>query len=82
MSGERAERRLAAMLDPSSAWAWNRSGWLQSYLEHPEIAVEHFERSIRLSPFDPMNFNACIGIGFAHFVAERYADAAFWYERA
>ncbi len=71
----------AVALDPSSAWAWNRSGWLQSYLEHPEIAVEHFERSIRLSPFDPMNFNACIGIGFAHFVAERYADAALWYER-
>jgi adenylate cyclase len=73
------EKALA--LDPNSAWAWNRSGWLNSYLDHPEVAIEHFERSIRLSPFDPMNFNALFGIGLAHYVAERYADAALWYER-
>jgi adenylate cyclase len=36
---------------------------------------------LRLSPFDPMNFNAFIGIGVAHFVAGRVADAALWQER-
>jgi adenylate cyclase len=73
------ERSLS--LDPNSAWAWNRSGWLQSYLDRPEASIEHFERALRLSPFDPMNFNVFIGIGGAHFVAGRYADAALWTEK-
>jgi adenylate cyclase len=73
------EKALA--LDPNSAWAWNRSGWLQSYLDRAEVAIEHFERSLRLSPFDPMNFNAFIGIGGAHFVAGRYGDAVRWQEK-
>src|ERR1051325_4092241 len=64
----------ALTLDPNSAWAWNRSGWLKSYLNDPETAIEHFERALRLSPFDPMNFNAFLGIGGAHFVAGRYAE--------
>jgi len=73
------ERALA--LDPNSAWAWNRSGWLQSYLDRPEASIEHFERALRLSPFDPMNFNVFIGIGGAHFIAGRSADAALWMEK-
>jgi adenylate cyclase len=73
------ERALA--LDPNSAWAWNRSGWLQSYLDRPEASIEHFERALRLSPFDPMNFNVFIGIGGAHFAADRYAEAALWMEK-
>jgi adenylate cyclase len=73
------EKALA--LDPNSAWAWNRSGWLQSYLGNPGTSIDHFERALRLSPFDPMNFNAYIVIGAAHFVAGRYADTALWIER-
>ena len=73
------EKALA--LDPNSAWAWNRSGCVQSYLDRPEVATEHFERSLPLSPFDPMKFNAFIGIGAAHFVAGRYADTVHWQEK-
>jgi adenylate cyclase len=71
----------ALILDPNSAWAWNRSGWLQSYLDRADTAIEHFERALRLSPFDPMNFNAFIGIGGAHFVAGRYTETARWFEK-
>jgi len=71
----------ALTLDPNSAWAWNRSGWLESYLDRVDTAIEHFERALRLSPFDPMNLNAFIGIGGAHFVAGRYADAVGWFEK-
>ena len=79
-----AERLLqrALLLDPSSAWAWNRSGWVHCYLDHPEVAVEHFERALRLSPFDPMNFNALVGIGVAHLGAERLDAAALCLEKA
>jgi adenylate cyclase len=73
------EKALA--LDPNSAWAWNRSGWLQTYLGNPDISIDHFESALRLSPFDPMNFNAYIGIGGAHFAAGRYGDAALWIEK-
>jgi adenylate cyclase len=73
------EKALA--LDPNSAWAWNRSGWLQTYLGNPDISIDHFERALRLSPYDPLNFNAYIGIGGAHFAAGRYDDAALWIEK-
>jgi adenylate cyclase len=71
----------ALTLDPNSAWAWNRSGWLNSYLDDADTSIEHFERALRLSPFDPMNFNVFMGIGGAHFVAGRYTDAVQWMEK-
>jgi adenylate cyclase len=74
------DRALA--LDPNSAWAWNRRGWLHNYQDKPEAAIPHFERSLRLSPFDPMAFNCDMGIGCAHFIAERYDQSIFWQEKA
>ena len=43
--------------------------------------IDQFERSLRLSPFDPMAFNCEVGIGGAHFIARRYEAAAQWMER-
>jgi adenylate cyclase len=74
------DRALA--LDPNSAWAWNRRGWLHNYQDEPEAAIPRFERSLRLSPFDPMAFNCDMGIGCAHFIAERYDQSIFWQEKA
>ena len=39
----------ALQLDPTSGWAWGRSGWLNSYLGNSEAAIEHFRRAISLS---------------------------------
>ncbi len=69
-------------LDPNSAWGWNRSGYVQCYLGNPEVAVEHFRRSLRLSPFDPMRHNVYVGLGLACFVAGNYDDALAWIDRA
>jgi adenylate cyclase len=71
----------ATRLDPNSSWAWNRSGFLRNYLGDPETAIHHFERAIRLSPFDPMVFNSEFGIGLAHFIAGRYERAIEFYEK-
>ncbi|ANY83508.1 hypothetical protein BB934_35175 (plasmid) [Microvirga ossetica] len=68
----------AVQLDPNSAWAWHHSGFIRTFLNQPDLAIEHFQRSIRISPLDPYNFNAAIGIGIAHFHAERFAEAASW----
>jgi len=84
----REHRRAAAILeralalDPNSSWAWNRSGWLHNYQDDPETAIRHFERSLRLSPFDPMAFNCDMGIGAAHFIAGRYEESIAWQEKA
>jgi adenylate cyclase len=72
----------AVTLDPNAAWAWSRLGWLESYADQPQKAIANFERSLRLSPMDPMNFNNYVGIGSAHEVAEEYDEATAFYRRA
>jgi adenylate cyclase len=72
----------ALRLDPNSAWAWQRSGWILFYKAQPERALEHFKRSLRISPFDPINFNTYIGMGVSHFAACRYEDAIECFEKS
>ncbi len=71
----------AVALDPNAAWAWSRLGWLENYSEHSERAIEYFQRALRLSPLDPMNFNNYVGMGSANEVAERYEEAVALYRR-
>jgi adenylate cyclase len=68
------ERAIA--LDPNSAWALSRLGWLETYADRPEPANRHFERAMRLSPLDPMNFNNLVGSASAYFVAGDYDIAS------
>jgi adenylate cyclase len=72
----------AVALDPNASWAWQRLGWLKAYIGHPEEALEHFRRALRLSPVDPMNFNVHAGMAFAHELAHRYDDAVREYQCA
>ena len=72
----------AVTLDPNSAWAWSRLGWVENYSDRPERAVPHFERALRLSPLDPMNFNNYVGMASASEIAERYDEAVALYRRA
>ncbi len=55
---------------------------MENYSDRPERALPHFERALRLSPLDPMNFNNYVGMGSAHEVAQRYDDAVAMYRRA
>ena len=72
----------AVTLDPNAAWAWSRLGWLENYADQPQKAIGNFERALRLSPIDPMNFNNYVGIGSSHEVAQEYNEAATFYRRA
>ncbi|WP_460452537.1 adenylate/guanylate cyclase domain-containing protein [Alsobacter sp. SYSU BS001988] len=72
----------ALFLDPNSALAWSRSGWLRNFSDDPETAISHFENALRLSPFDPLVFSFYAGIGIAHFVAGRYGISTKWLEKA
>jgi len=72
----------ALVLDPNCAWAWSRLAWIENYADQPGKAIENFERAIRLSPIDPMNFNNYAGIGSAHELAQEYDEAVTFYRRA
>jgi adenylate cyclase len=61
-------------LNPSFAVGWWRSGWLRLWAGQSDLAIEHFETGLRLSPrvriHDPL-----LGIGVGHFFARRYDEA-------
>ena len=69
----------ACSIDPNSAFAWNRSGWVAAYRDEVERAVECFERSLRLGPFDPMVYTCHLGLAVVHFSAGRPGQAADLY---
>jgi adenylate cyclase len=74
------ERAIA--IDPNAAWALSRSGWLEVYTDRPDEARSAFEKAIRLSPLDPMNFNNFVGLASARQVARDDKGAAALFQRA
>jgi TolB-like protein len=61
-------------LNPSFAIGWWRSGWLRLWAGQPDLAIEHFETGLRLSPRVRMH-DPFLGIGVGHFFARRYDEA-------
>ena len=72
----------AVTLDPNAAWALSRLGWLDVYADRPDEAKIHFEKALRLSPLDPINFNNLVGLASARAVAGDDAGAADLFIRA
>ena len=72
----------AVAIDPNAAWAWQRLGYLDDYSDRPNEALEKFERALRLSPLDPMNFNNYVGIAAAHEILGEYEQAVAYFRRA
>jgi TolB-like protein/Flp pilus assembly protein TadD len=72
----------ALTLDPNLATAWFLSGWIRIFRGEPELALEHFARSMRLSPLDPSLCHMQNGIGFVHYLAGRYDEAVSWASKA
>ncbi|MEJ1934601.1 tetratricopeptide repeat protein, partial [Nostoc sp. NIES-2111] len=66
-----AQLERAVTIDPNSAWAWNRMAWLNANQDRADLAIEQFERAIRLSPLDPLIYMCHLGIATAHFTAGR-----------
>lgn len=72
----RAYVESALALDPNSAWAWARLGWIIEQFEEFDVAKECFEKALRLSPIDPLAFNFRFGIASCYGHTERYAEAS------
>jgi tetratricopeptide (TPR) repeat protein len=65
----------AFALNPSFALAFGLSSLIRAWSGDSATAVEHAERALRLSPFDPLSYNAYIGLAYAHFFAGRFDEA-------
>jgi adenylate cyclase len=61
-------------LSPSRAHSWLVSGWVRLWSGEPEVAIEHFNTSLRVNPrgLRPMH---ALGIGIARFFSRRFDDA-------
>ncbi len=65
----------ATALNPSGAYGWRFSGFQRLFAGQCELAVEHFERSIRLSPREA-RWPQLTGIAIAQFFTGRLEKAA------
>ena len=73
----------ALVLNPNLATAWYASGTVRAFRGgEPDLAIEHLQRAMRLSPFDPFMFTMQGVTAFAHFFADRYDEASSWAEKA
>jgi adenylate cyclase len=63
------DRSLA--LNPSFAEGWQSSGVLRNFAGQPDLAITHFETSLRLNPRD-RKARHLTGIGVAHFLSRRF----------
>jgi adenylate cyclase len=64
----------ARELNPSFALGWFRSGWLRLWRGEPDLAIEHFQTSLRLSPRNPIAASF-LGIGVGHVLSRQFEEA-------
>jgi tetratricopeptide (TPR) repeat protein len=72
----------ALALNPNSSLALAQSGYVRVWLGEPDLAIDHLQRAMRLSPVDSLMFMMHGGMAFAHFTAGRYDEAFAWAEKA
>jgi adenylate cyclase len=61
-------------LSSSSALALSLSSMVRAWRGDDAIAVEHGNRALRLSPFDPWLYLPYVGLAYAHFAAGRFEE--------
>jgi TolB-like protein/class 3 adenylate cyclase len=66
------DRALA--LNPNNARSWHVSGILRNWAGQPDLAIEHLEAALRLSPRARIG-TSLLTIGESHFFARRFEEA-------
>ena len=74
------ERALS--LNPNQVLGSQASGWIKLFLGEPQLAIEHFLRSLQLNPFDSLNGNVMSGLAWAHFLTGEFKEAEIWVRKA
>ena len=72
----------AIRFNPNHAPALHYRGLIQGWQGGSDSAIADLELAMRLSPRDPANYQALIGIALAHHNAGRHTEAGEWTDRA
>jgi adenylate cyclase len=62
--------------NPSHAFGWLWSGWVRTAAGESDLAIEHFEKSMRLDPRSTRRAFHLTGVGICHFFQRRFDKAA------
>ena len=65
----------ARSISPSSAITYILGSVFFGWAGKSEVAIEWAERALRLSPFDPWRFSACLSMSRAYFHLGRYEES-------
>ena len=72
----------ALTLNPNSAYAWLASALAAYRRNRSDLAIEGFQRAMRLSPLDPLGHIFAGGVAAAHVISGRYKEAIEWADRS
>ncbi len=72
----------ALAINPSFAWAWERSACLQLNYGRAQRSITQYRRAISLKERGASLANCWAGLGGAYLSTGRHADAAVWHRRA
>jgi TolB-like protein len=72
----------AILSNPNYARALNFRGLVRGWYGESDPAVADLERAMRLSPREPFNYGAMLGLALAHHNGRRHAEAATWTDKA
>ena len=72
----------ALSLNGSCAAALYWGAHIHAFSGDPVIAEDYANRALRLSPFDPISYEAYVALGCVRFREQRYDDAAAFYANA
>ena len=62
--------------NPSHAFGWMWSGWMRTLSGESDLAITHFETSLRLDPRATRKAFHLTGIGMCHFFESRFDEAS------
>ena len=71
----------AVALNPNSALAFGASAVVHSFAGDYNTAIEHAQRALRLSPFDPLGYRPLTALAVAYLFTGRHEEAAEYAER-
>jgi adenylate cyclase len=82
LSESRIEFEAAIALDQNNARAYFNLGQTLIFLGHPEAAIPHIEKAVRLNPYDPNTSGFYWALGMCHLLLEHLDQAVDLLTRA
>ena len=71
----------AIAINPNLAFAWRTRAFISLFLGEHERALDEVDRTVRLNPIDPQNYNTENARGFALICLGKYDEACYWAAR-